>query len=169
MGPATLEIFDFDWTLFRSPPPPERTPRKTFLHSPISLEPPHVPYRPGSSFWIDEIVREFKTAQRRRDSVTALITARRAKTEGRIIELLEQRNIDPDFAFFRSASFKKDKDRVHFKRKRTLELLETYPSIKTVVVWEDEPEQIASIKDLSKRRRVKFQGHLVTEPGGLHL
>ena len=169
MDPRSLEIFDFDWTLFRSPHPPEGVPRKTFLHGPGSLEPPHVPWRPGSAFWIEEIVREFKAATRRRDSVTALITARRAKTEERIVDLIEQRNIDPDFAFFRASSFQKDKDKIYFKRKMALRLLDMYPTIDRMIVWEDEKEQIASLKDLARRKRVKFEGNLVTEPGGLHV
>lgn len=169
MDPKTLEIFDFDWTLFRSPHPPEGIPRKTFLHSPISLEPPHVPARPGSDFWIEEIVRELRAAQGRRDSITAVITARRAKTEGRIEELLMQRRLDPDFLLLRAVSFQKDKDKVYFKRKSALEILSQYPTITKMVVWEDEQEQLASLKDLARRRKLEFEGNLVTEPGGLHL
>lgn len=169
MDPKRLEIFDFDWTLFRSPHPPEGLPRKSFLHSPDSLEPPHVPWRPGSDFWIEEVVREFKAAQRRRDSVIALITARRSKTEERITELIEQRNLDPDFAFFRASSFQKDKDRIHFKRGVALRLLKMYPTIDRMIVWEDEPSQIESLKDLARRKRIKFEGNLVTEPGGMHV
>ena len=168
-NPETLEIFDFDWTLFRSPGPPRGVPKKTFLHNPESLEPPHVPLRPGSEFWIDEVVREMRAAQRRRGTMTVLITARREKTEDRILDLLRQQRLAPEFAFLRAASFQKDKDKVYFKRKKALWLLEEYPTIERIVLWEDEPEQIASLKDLAKRKRVKFEGNLVTEPGGIHL
>lgn len=169
MDPKVLIIFDFDWTLFRSPGPPPRVPKKTFIHSAESLEPPYVPWFPGSKFWIEDVVRGFRAAQRRSDSVTALITARRSRTEPRILDLIEQKNLDPDFAFFRATSFQKDKDRVFFKRKRTLSLLEQYPTISKVIVWEDEQDQLDSIRDLAKRRRIKFKGNLVSEPGGLHV
>src|SRR5690606_2436649 len=87
-----LEIFDFDWTLFRSPSPPENvTATLTFIHSPGSLEPPFLPWRPGSEYWIEETVKGFKASQSRKDSITVLITARRAKTKGRILDLIGQR------------------------------------------------------------------------------
>lgn len=167
-GPKTLEIFDFDWTLFRSPPPPEGFPRKKFLHNPVSLEPPYVPKRPGSEYWIEEVVRELLVAQRRREFVTAIITARRARTEERIEELLQQRRIDPDFLCLRAVSFQKDKNKVYFKRKCALEILSDYPTVGRIIVWEDDQEQLDSLKDLARRRKLAFEGNLVTEPKGLH-
>ena len=161
----TLEIFDFDWTLFRSPDVPEGEPRKPFIHHPRSLEPPHVPIRPDEEFWIEEIVSELRDAQRRPDSLTVVLTARRAKTEDRIMELLHQRLLDPDIVLFRSAAFHKDKNRVNFKRRMALKLLRDNPTVTKMVVWEDEEEQIKSLRDLAKRKKIKFEGNLVADPG----
>ncbi len=165
--PSTLEVFDFDWTLFRSPGPGPGIPSKTFIHSPESLGPPHVPLRPGSDFWIEEVVREFRAALRRRDTITVLISARRKNVGPRILELLSQRRLDPNYVFFRAASFQKDKDRFHFKRRMVLDLLEMHPEIDKIVLWEDEEEQMDGIRDLAKRKNIEFEGNLVTESGGL--
>ena len=160
---STLEIFDFDWTLFRSPHPPPGTSKKTFIHSPESLLPPHVPVLPGLKFWISEVVQEMKSAQRRRDTITALITARRGKTAQRIEDLLYQKGIEPAYFFIRRSDFRKDKDRVHFKRVSVIDILDANPEVHKIVLWEDEQEQINGIKDLCKRRRLEFEGHLVTD------
>lgn len=165
MDSATLEIFDFDWTLARAPGPPRGVARKTFLHSAVSLRPPHVQLRPRSEFWIEEVVREMKSAQRNRETITALITARREGTRERIAELLLQRHLEPDYLLMRAASFQKDKDRVNFKRRAVLHLLETHPEVDKIVLWEDEKEQLVSIRDVARRKKIVFEGNLVTEPG----
>ena len=161
---STLEVFDFDWTLFRSPIPASITAIKTFLHSPESLEPPHVPWTPGGDFWIDRTVLEFKRSQQNKNSITILLTARRAKTGDRILDLIQKKGLRPDYAFFRSASYHKDKDRVYFKRKTISEFLDRHPTISKIIIWEDEPEQLESFQDLARRRRIKFEGHLIREP-----
>ncbi len=159
----TLEIFDFDWTLFRSPLAPVGHPDKGWWDDPKSLEPPHVPLRPGKDFWIEEIVRELRAAQRRKGSATAVITARRAQTSDRIWALLKQRSLKPDIAICRSPNFRKDKNIVHFKRAAIFDELTMRPSIKKIVLWEDMQEQIDGIQDLARRRGIEFDGHLVTE------
>lgn len=159
--PNSLEIFDFDWTLFRSP---IVTPaKKMFIHSPESLEPPYAPWRPGLEFWIERTVHELRASQRRPRSLTVMMTARRAKTQDRILHLLEQRTLHPDIAIFRPASFQRDKDRVFFKRTMTAALLNRYPTISKIVLWEDEEEQIEGIRDLARRRRIRFEGHHIQE------
>jgi hypothetical protein len=163
----TLEIFDFDWTLFRSPHPPGDVPRKSWLHHPKSLLPPVVPLRPGSEFWIEEVVREIKAAQRRRNTITAVITARRAKAGERIQQLLAQKFIDPDHFCLREASYQRDKDKMYFKRREVLSILKQHPSITRIVVWEDHPGHIDDYKAVADRKGLKFEGNLVTEPGGM--
>jgi len=159
---STLDIFDFDWTLFRSPHP-SGTPDKTWWASEDSLLPPNVPLLAPSVFWIDGVVREMRSSQRSPSSMTVVITARRAKTKQRILSLLGQKMLRPEEFYCRSASFAKDKSSVGFKRLTVAKILERRPDIKKVVVWEDTKEQIEGIKDLSKRRGVGFEGHLVSE------
>lgn len=164
---CTLEIFDFDWTLFRSPHPPDDVPRKMWLHHPKSLMPPYVPLRPGAEFWIQEVVMEIKSAQRRRNTITALITARRAKTEERILQLLGQKFIEPDFFVMRAKSFNEDKNKEHFKRVAVLRILKDAPKVDRIVVWEDLPSHITDYEDIAKRKNIDFEGNLVIEPGGM--
>ena len=159
--PNSIEIFDFDWTLFRSPIIIPVS--KTFIHSSESLEPPHVPWRPASEFWVDRTVHELRASQRRSSSLTVMLTARRAKTQDRILHLLEQRGLQPDIAIFRPAPFQKDKGRVFFKRRMVAALLDRYPTVSKIVLWEDEKEQIDSIQDLARLRGVRFKGHHVQE------
>jgi hypothetical protein len=158
-----LEIFDFDWTLFRSPFPPVDHRGDGWWDDPKSLEPPHVPLRPGREFWIEEIVRELRAACRRKGSLTAVITARRAQTSPRIERLFEQRNLKPDIAICRSANFRKDKDSVHFKRKAVYDELKGRTSIRKIILWEDTQDQIDGIRDLANRKGLDFEGNLVTE------
>ena len=159
----TLEIYDFDWSLFRSPFPPDGHPDKSWWAEPASLEPPHVPVRAPRSFWIEEVVREVKAAQKRDETLSLILTSRRGKTEDRVRELLYQRNIEPDFFICRSASFQKDKSSSGFKRKSTSRILDAYPSVKRVVVWEDTQYQLDGIEDVVNRRKIAFEGNLVTD------
>ena len=157
----TLAIFDFDGTLFRSPGPPEGTPHKRFINSPESLMPPHVPLRPSSDYWIEVTVLKMREAQLRRGTLVALITARRDKCSDRIDELLGQKRLDPNFFHIRSADLKKDKSPVHFKRKCVLEILDFSPEIEHISIWEDDQDNIDTVKDVARRRRLSFEHHLV--------
>lgn len=161
---TTLEVFDFDWTMFRSPLPPEGKPEKSWWASRESLSPPYVPLRATRDFWIEEVVREAKASQRRPSILTIVLTARRAKAAPRIHELLEQRDIEPQMFLCRSATFQKDRSATLFKRKSIVKILDEHPEIKKVVVWEDTPEQLSGIGALVKKRRLSFEGNLVTDP-----
>lgn len=163
MSPDTLAIFDFDWTLFRSPDPPEGEPRQSFLSSAKSLLPPHVSRYPDPSMWIDHVVAEFRASMRDRHTVTALITGRRAGTKERVMDMIGQRCIDPDYSMFRSKSYKQDKNTVHFKRLATIRILEENQFISNLIVWEDSQEQLDNLEDLAKRKGLKFEPNLVSE------
>lgn len=164
--PQTLEVFDFDWTLFRSPLPPRGYSENQWWDSEESLLPPHVPLRPDDKYWIAEVVRELKAAQRRRGSFTAIITGRRAPTRERIWRLLQQQRLNPDVAVCRNASIRKDKDLTYFKRGVILDILDENPSIKKIVLWEDREEQLKDTKHLAKHRKLEFEGHHITEGEG---
>jgi len=159
----TLEIFDFDWTLFRSPHPPEGAPEKSWWASKESLMPPNVPLRAPRSFWIEEIVREMKSSQKRDNVSTIVLTARRGKTEERVQQLLSQRGLEPDAFFCRSASFAKDKSSSGFKRGTVSKILVRIPTITRIILWEDTQYQIDGIEDLAKRKKIEFEGNLVTD------
>jgi len=162
MPPSRLEIFDFDWTLFRSPfPPPKESER--WWDTPDSLLPPFIPHRPEDKFWINEVVQEMKDAQKRRDTITVVITGRREGTAIRVRRLLQQKRLSPDFVSFRSKDYRKDKDIINYKRKFIIDVLNIYPSVKEIVLWDDLQEQIDNMRDLAKRRKIDFAGHLITE------
>lgn len=161
---TTLEIFDFDWTMFRSPSPPEDKPDKSWWATGESLSPPYVPLRAPRSFWIEEVVREAKSSLRRPSILTIVLTARRAKSTPRIQELLEQRDIEPQMFLCRSATFQKDRSATLFKRKSVAKILDDHPDIKKVIVWEDTQDQLKGIGEVAKKRRLRFEGNLVTDP-----
>lgn len=164
-GYSTLEVYDFDWTLFRSPFPPEGKSDKSWWASEESLMPPHVPLRAPRSFWIEEVVKEMLSSQKRwKSTLTIVLTARRGKTEARIRELLGQRYLVPDYLIGRPASFQKEKSSELFKRKTVANILDSHPGIKKVVVWEDMQKQLDGIGDLLKRRGIDFEPNLVTDP-----
>lgn len=167
-SPTALEVFDFDWTLFRSPYPAPGQARKRFLASPNSLNPPLVPYRPGPEFWIERVLHAFKDAQRRQSTIVALITARRVQTASRIRELLDQQLLSPDYTAFRSSSNQRDKDRVLFKRVSLLKILDLRPEIASVTVWEDDEAQLESLGSAVKRRGLKFKGVLISDVESPH-
>ena len=163
MAPEILEAYDFDWTMFRSPFPPVGYSERSWFDSFESLSPPYVPMRPGGEFWIGEVVQELRDAQRRNGTITAVITARREDAAMRVTRLLEQQRLRPDFTAYRHSDRRRDKDVINFKRKQILDVLKIYPSIKRIVLWEDVQEQIDDIAELSKRKKLKFEGNLVTE------
>lgn len=157
----SLAIFDFDWTLFRSPTPPKGTPAKSFYDDPDSLSPPLVPQRPSAYHWINTTVVAMLDAQLKKDTGVALITARRARVSDRIEELLAQKRLNPNFFYNRHESFQRDKSPVHFKRKAVLEILDFDGEIQHIAIWEDTQENIDTVKDVARVRRLSFESHLV--------
>ena len=135
--------------------------RSVRFDSPESLSPPHVPTRPSSDYWIETTVLAMLEAQARKGTSVALITARRDLVSDRIEELLDQKRLRPNFFYTRSSSHQRDKSPVHFKRKAVLEILDFSPEIEHVAIWEDTQENVDTVKDVTRRRRISFESHLV--------
>lgn len=85
-----LAVFDFDWTLFRSPGKPEYW-RGEWWPEPFSIGPPCVPERPGPEWWNAEVVEAAQDAIRDPDTYTILLTGREEEIfEDRVFALLDQ-------------------------------------------------------------------------------
>jgi len=160
MPSKTLYIFEFDNVLFRYPH--HDTCGEKFMNSPDSLLPPHVDRYPDKSMWIDSVVGEFRSAMRDKHSVTALITSRRMGASDRIMDMISQKSINPDYSIFRSVSYSADKNVPHFKRVSMIKILDENPSIKEIVVWDSSRDCIDNLKDLAKRRGLPFEGNLAS-------
>lgn len=159
-GPRKLAIYDFDWTLFRSPLPPRKGVR--WWSEPVSLCPPIVPKRPGKQWWISEVVAEMKHDQRHRGTVTSVITGRRGiGVRGRVRELLRQERLRPDVLRFHDDV--RGNGRVLDHKVHSLnEILARCPTIVELEVWEDSEPQLEVFARAARKMGLEYTPHLVT-------
>jgi len=160
-----LEMFDFDWTLFRSPFPPEGTPEKTWWASPESLRPPYLPLLPPAKYWIEDSLRELRSSIRDYKRQPVIVTARRQQTRLRIEEILNQKGLENVPLFCRRSSFSLDRPSTYFKRSTVAKILKANPHINRLIVWEDTQKQIDELRELARIRKIKFHFNKVKEIG----
>ena len=85
-----LAVFDFDWTLFRSPDKPTHW-RGPWWPEPLSVGPPCVPEVPGSEWWNQDVVGAARDAIRDPDIYTLFMTGREEEIfSDRVFSLLSQ-------------------------------------------------------------------------------
>lgn len=162
-GPKKLVIYDFDWTLMRSPFPPAGVLR--WWDQPRSLEPPVLPKRPGKEWWICEVVSEMKNDQKRKDTVTAVVTGRRGRhIRGRVGDLLKQQRLRPDYLRFHDDVRGPNYPGAILAHKvRTMDkILSRHPSISELEVWEDKETQLVVFGMAAKKAGLGYTPHLVT-------
>ncbi len=163
MGPHTLAIFDFDWTLFQSPcSPPGRL--LDWWSSLESLTPPVVPPTPHAGWWINPVVREAWVASTDASTISVVITGRREKFCPRIMSLLEQRGIYPDYLY----CFPQDKIGgipavVAYKLDAIEKILQENPTISRLIVFEDLIPQIEAFAELADQYGLKYSGQYVSK------
>ena len=133
-----LHIFDFDSTLFRSPPPPATWTGGEFswYDSEESLLPPYVNDSNVASFWIADVLSEALTSCSNQDVLCVLMTGRsagNAKLSNRILELIDSVGLRFNDVFLRSPRTPTK----HFKFEKIRELLKKNPDIQRIVFWDD--------------------------------
>ena len=160
--PTRLVMYDFDWTLFRSPFPPGGK-EKTWWDSSVSLNPPAVPTKPGKEWWIEGVVEEMKADQKRGDSLVVVITGRCFKLEKRIAQILRSGGLKPEYLFTHDPAIRGEKKVLKFKVNSVEELLTANPTLTTLVVWEDLETQLDALRKVAIKRRLAYEPNLVTE------
>lgn len=153
-----LHIYDFDGTLFRAPDRPDWWGSASWFYEPISLNPPCVPLRPGGDWWIPSAIRAAKRSISRPDVYAVLCTGRTLKSSHRyrVPEMLKQVGLDFDEVLLNPGG-----ETPGFKANVTNVLLRKYPSVTTVHVWEDSPQNITSIANICEALGKVCIPHLV--------
>ena len=158
-----IHVFDFDGTLFRSPPPPDdfdRHPLAWWQH-PSSLSEPHVPAFPDDAWYYTENTRTALQSVQNPDVLSVLLTGRSASggLRFRIRDLLRQRDLHFD-EFLLNTMHRTE----HYKRRAIDFLLQLYGGEK-VQVWENNHLNLYQLRQVAEKHNVDFQGHLVeSEP-----
>ena len=161
---AELHLYDFDGTLFRSPDPPDWYDRSvgSWWISHSSLDEPCVPHQPGGEWWVGNTVTAAKASISDPNVFAICCTGRTEKPfRWRVPELLKQRGLNFDAVYLNPGM-----DTAAFKRGILSKLLNRYPFVEHVVVWEDDATKAASyvkhVKSLG--RTIEFKRVNVTSP-----
>jgi len=142
-----LHIYDFDGTLFRSPDRPDWWGKSSWVFEPISMNPPCVPPKPGSSWWISSTVRAAKQSIGNPDVYAVLCTGRPLGSSHRyrIPELLKQAGLNFNEIHLNPGGTTKG-----FKATVANTLLRTYPEVEALHIWEDAPDNISAVAKVCK-------------------
>jgi len=154
-----LHIFDFDATLFRSPEPPDwwRGSHDDWWHDIISLIPPCLPKDPPKDLWIESTVMAVRDALKEDESLVVLLTGRQESVfKKRIQSLLWQHGLA-----FDEVHLSDQPDTQVFKVGKIRELLENYPDIKQVDLWDDMVSMVPAYQAVVEEAGVAFEFHLV--------
>lgn len=132
-----LHVYDFDDTLFRSPPPPPTWSKKDgYWYSSIkSLTEPVVNDENIAQLWIRDVLESARTSLSDPSVYTVMMTGRNAKNielVERIEELLASVGLNFPHRFFNTTN-----DTKQFKIDRVFEILDANPGIKKVTFWDD--------------------------------
>ena len=132
-----LHLYDFDGTLFKSPLKPDWWGKKSWWIEPESLGPPCVPLKPGSSWWIGKTVADAKRSISD-SNVWAILCTGRADTGSlryRVAELLKQQGLSFDEVYLSKGG--QDAPSM-YKVNVMSKILDRFPNIATVQIWEDQ-------------------------------
>jgi len=154
-----IHLFDFDGTLFRSPEPPPGYPDgDEWWPNPASMKPPHVPEKPGASYWIKESVQGLRKAIARPRAFTAVLTARMYPLRERITELLDQQGLHPDDVILNESDHRAS----GYKIAEMTYLTRQIPTANVIHFWEDKVADLKGFQRYAERRLGKgFVPHLI--------
>jgi hypothetical protein len=162
MQPTELHFFDFDGTLFRSPWEPKwwrKEKRPWWWRHEFSLSPPCVPDRPPNDWWIGSAVMDAKKAISQSGVYTVLATGRsdQAPINRLVPKLLRGKGIGgfDEIHLNPGGSSKK------FKLILIEKILDRYPSIQRVEVWDDKADHVNAFVSLAVQRGLETDGHVI--------
>lgn len=152
-----LSIFDFDGTLFRSPEKPEGW-TAGWWGNLASLTPPNVPDNPGGDWWNGSVVQRAKRDASDGETVSVLLTGRIAKKfTTRLSGLLAQAGLSFDHVYLATGG-----DTESFKIRVIGDLLNEYPTVTGVDIWEDRAGHLQKFADFVESKGKAAFPHLVT-------
>lgn len=152
-----LVVFDFDWTLFRSPGKPAYW-RGPWWPEPLSIGPPCVPEVPGSEWWNQDVVEAARSAIRDVDAYTLLMTGREAEIFARrVFDLLDQVKLRFDEAYLTPMSAN---DTGRFKMGRILAAVDRIEP-ERIDIYDDYEELLDWYVDELERRGYWTVPHLI--------
>jgi hypothetical protein len=148
-----LYMFDFDDTLFRSPQEPERYNGSYWWNSAKSLE------DTNENMWIEKTVNKARLASEDKSILSIMCTARQDRPEivFSVNSLLRDKGLYFDKLFYKNINTSTSE----YKAETIGMMLDAYPNVDEVHVWEDNQENIQAIKEKCERLNVKFFGNLV--------
>lgn len=159
-----LHLYDFDGTLFKSPMPPGSWPSpEAWWSDSISLSDPCVPEKPGGTFWNETVVSSAKTSIASSDVLAILCTGRSQQSFARyrVPELLRQKGLDFDAVYLKPGVSSPTEP---YKKGILQKLLDRYPDITGVHIWEDRPHHLAAYCQMVGDLGVPCIPHLIRTP-----
>jgi len=152
-----ISIFDFDGTLFASPEKPEWWPMHGFGSKIQTLSPPYVPKYPTGDWWSTGNVSEARREIGRDKVYAVLLTGRLKLFENRIKEMLDSIGLDFDEYHLCPGG-----DVLKFKLSVIDDLLEKFPTVDFVEMWEDREDHVGPFEEhLTKLGVTKIRVNLV--------
>lgn len=155
-----MYVFDFDGTLFGSPPPKDQSKSGRWYASVMSLSPPVVPEVPDSSWWNAKVLPAAKAAIADPNAIAILLTGRDNTPDFsyRIAELLKSAGLNFDAIHLKhtkgdTGDFKLDIMRRYIKKFDVTE----------VEIWDDVPELLNRYETDLTSDGVTVKANLVPE------
>ena len=150
---TTLDVFDFDSTLYESPQPPPNYTGPYWWGSKTSLE------TLNQGLWIEETVNDAMSSINDLTHLSVMLTARAARSDLMFLinKLLREKGLMFDRTFFKNTQQKSP----IFKAEIVGMLLDAYPNITKVNLWEDNEDNINAIKTKCQELGVDFDFTLV--------
>lgn len=150
---TVLDVFDFDSTLYESPQPPENYTGPYWWGSKTSLE------SLNQGLWIEETVDSALKSINDQTHLSVMLTARAARTDLMFLvnKLLREKGLMFDRTFFKNTQQKSP----IFKAELVGMLLDAYPNIRKVNLWEDNENNIKAIEQKCNELGVDFEFTLV--------
>lgn len=162
MRATTLKVFDFDWTLLRTPCPPGHPPG--WWQRPESLMPPYVRKKPQRGLWIEPTIHEAHEAMRKRSDIVVVISARPSLMQQRVGEIVLAMGIRPARLVTRPAGvYETPDDSYQYKIDEIHMMLGNLPSVHRIEMWEDSEKQLRAVGKYAREHGLEFEPHLVTE------
>jgi len=169
----TINVFDFDMTLFKSIEAPNRWNTKEagfWWHSEESLSQAY--YKDNlSSLWIESTVKALKQSLKNLESLTVLCTARHKTPEIIYVtnELLRLKGLpfDDNCLYYKPLGV--GMSTAQYKTDVIVSLLNTYSYADTVNFWEDNIENLQHVKRVIDQnnkhntRKIQFNSHVVID------